>query len=111
MVLLMLLAEQSKGDAWPNDAKRIVAAQSKGIAVQCPALLIQDIGDPQQVLGWPKMDINCFCCPGVGVPETCANKLNGNAFFIHSRAEIMPQGMRTEARNPGVPGKLYTETV
>jgi len=76
-----------------------------------PILLIQNVGDAQQVLGRPEVNVNCFCCPGIGVTEACADELNGNAFFIQDCAEIMPQGMRTEARNPGVLGKFFTEAV
>jgi len=98
-------------DAWLREAQRSTAKQSKGIAVQCSGLLIQDVGDAEEIFRRPEVNVNCFCCPGVGMPEACADELNGNAFFIQDCAEIMSQGMRTEARNAGVPGKFFTEAV
>lgn len=87
------------------------AQQSKGIAVQCPALLIQNISNPQQVLGWPEMDINCFCCPGIGVAEAGADELDRYAFFIQDCAEIVAERVWSEPRYPGVFGKFFTEAV
>jgi len=72
---------------------------------------IQNIGDAEQVFRRPEVDVDCFCCPGIGVTEDGTDKLNGNAFFIQDCAEIVAKGMRTETRNPGVLGKFITEAV
>ena len=85
--------------------------QSKGIAVRGPALLIQDVCDTEEVLGRPEMDIDLFGCSCISMAKAGTYELDGDAFFVEGRAEIMPQGMRTEARNPGVPGKFCTEAV
>ena len=76
-----------------------------------PSLLIQDIGDTQQICGRPDVDIDFFCGPGIGMAEAIADELDRNAFFIHGRTEIMPKRMRSKPRYPGVPGKLFTEAV
>ena len=76
-----------------------------------PTKLIQNVGDTEQIFGWPEMNVDLFGCSGVGVSKAGTYELNRNAFFIQGRAEIVPQGMRTEAGNPGVPGKLCTETI
>ena len=76
-----------------------------------PIFLIQDVGDTQQIFGRPKVDIDFFCRPGIGMSQDGTNKLNGYAFSVQGRGEIMPQGMRSKPRYPGVPGKFFTETV
>ena len=75
-----------------------------------PFFLIQDIGDTQQVLGRPEVDVDFFCGPGIGMPKNGAYELDGDAFSVQGRGEIMTEGMRAEPRYPGVPGKFITET-
>jgi len=76
-----------------------------------PIFLIQNISDTQQVFRRPEMDIDFFCCPGIGVAKDNADELNGDVFYIQGRGEIMPQSLRTKSRYPGVPGKFFTKVV
>ena len=78
---------------------------------QCPALLIQDVGDAQQIFRRPEMNVDCFCCPGIGVAEAGANELDRNAFFIQDCAEIVAERVWSEPRYTGIPGKFFTEAV
>ena len=73
--------------------------------------IIKTIGDPQEVPGRPEMNVDFFCCPGIGMAEASADELDRDAFFIQGRGEIMPQGMRPEPRYTRVPGKFFTQAV
>lgn len=95
-----------------NGVRRFLRAICTKYSIQLtPSLLIQDVSDTQQVFGRPEMNVDFFCRPGICVPETCADELDGDAFSIQGCGEMMPKRMRTEARNPGVPGKFFTEAV
>lgn len=76
-----------------------------------PFILIQDIGNPEQVPGGPDMDIDLLCCPGISMTEDCADELDGDTFFIKRCAEIVAERMRSEPRYLGVPRKFFTESV
>ena len=73
--------------------------------------LIQDISNTQQIFRRPDVDVNLLCRPGVSVPEDGTNKLDGNAFSVQGRGEIVPNRVGSEPRSPGSPGKLFTEAV
>lgn len=73
--------------------------------------IIQTIGDTEQVSGRPKMNVDFFRCPGIGVTEDFANELDRDTFYIQGCAEIMPDCVRPESRYRGVLGKFFTETV
>lgn len=57
------------------------------------------------------MDVDFFCCPGIGMSETRTDKLDWYAFFVQGCGEIMSQSMRSEPWYPGVQGKVFTEAV
>ena len=75
------------------------------------SLLIQDVGNAQKVFRRPEVDVDFFRCPGIGMPEDCAYKLDWDAFFVQGCGEIVSKGMRTESWYPGVPGKFITEAI
>ena len=76
-----------------------------------PFFLIQDVGDPQQVFGRPEVDVDFFRGPGIGMSEDGAYELDGYAFSVQGRGEIMPQCVRAEPWYAGVPGKFITEAI
>ncbi len=57
------------------------------------------------------MDVDFFCRLGICVAEANANELDGDAFSVQGRAEIVPDRMRSEPRYPGVPGKFFTKAI
>ena len=73
--------------------------------------IIKTIGDTQQVPGRPEMNVDFFCCPGIGMTEDFANELDRDTLSVQGRAEIMPERMRPEPRYSGVPGKFFTEAL
>lgn len=96
---------ESWGQAFPASILLVVCGSTG------PSFLIQDVGDSQEVLGRPDVDVDFFCCPGIGMAEDGTNKLNRDAFFIQGRGEIVAQGVRSEPGYPGVPGEFLTEMV
>ena len=74
-------------------------------------ILIQDVGDTQQVLGRPEMDVDSFGRPCIGMAEASADELDRDAFFVECRAEIMSDCVRPEPPYPGMLGKFFTEAV
>ncbi len=95
-----------------NGVRHFLRAIRAKYAIQLtPSLLIQDVSDTQQVFRRPEMDVDFFRRPGIGMPENCADELHGDAFSVQRCGEIVPQGMRPEARYPGVPGQTVTKPV
>ncbi len=93
-------------------ARRSLRVSYAKCAVQLALFfLIQDVSDTQQVFRRPEMDVDFFRRPGIGMPENCADELHGDAFSVQRCGEIVPQGMRPEARYPGVPGQTVTKPV
>lgn len=74
-------------------------------------VLVQTIGDAQEVPGRPKMDVNLLCCSGIGMAQDGADKLYRDTFCVEGRGEIMPQSMRPEPWYPGLACKFFTEAV
>lgn len=127
--ILLKFTKKSKADAGPSVAMLSGAQQRQSIFLSVPGrvplacnmheayitarplLLIQDVGDTQQVFGRPDVNINLLCCPGIGMPKNSTDKLDGDTFSVQGCGEIMPQRMRPEPRYPGVPGKFFTEAV
>jgi len=81
-------------------------------AVQLTLLfLIKNVSNPQKIPGRPDMDIDFFCCSGIGMSKAGGNKLDGDTFCVKRCCEIMPQSLRTKSRYPGVPGKFFTQII
>jgi len=108
----MTFASHTKVSKDFNGARHFLRVSYAKYAKQlAPSLSIQDVGDTQQVFRWPKMNVNLFRRLGVGMSEARADELDGNAFYVQCRGEIMTQRMRPELRYPGLPGKFFTEAV
>jgi len=73
--------------------------------------LIQDVGDTEQVLGRPEMDVNPLGRPRIGMAKAIADELDRYAFSVQGRAEIMAERLWPEPRYPGVSGKFFAEIV
>ena len=72
---------------------------------------IQDVSDAEKISRRPEMNVDLLCRSGIGVPEAGANELDWSAFSVHDCAEIVAEGVWSESRYPGVPGKFITEAV
>ena len=101
-------------------ADRCIAWRSKAKARQLlegldvPGILsfsIQNVGNAKQVPWRENMDVDLFGCPGIGMPENDADHVEGYAFSIQFRGEIVPKRMRTEPRYAGFHGKSFTGSV
>jgi len=90
---------------------RALFAFEHGLRPNLPLLLIQDVGDTQQVPGRPDMDVDFFCRPGICVAEASADELDGDTFPVQICSEVVPKRMRSESRYPGVTGKFFTQAI
>ena len=73
--------------------------------------LIQNVGNAKQVPWREDVDVDLFGCPGIGMPENDADHVEGYAFSIQFRGEIVPKRMRAKPWYAGFHGKFSTGSV